>query len=184
MKVCPYCNAIVEEANAIKCNVCGMDIHSEKEYTQEELNDENVLDTIDFHNKQKLKARKFKRILPYILLPLFLIVIFIVVFFIEPVGHINIPKNYYEIKVGERLPIEIEYSDKVSMKNLRIDLIDSYYKDLGTDEFSYYFDIENGKYVLVALKEDVLKFKFSVKDDGKQKLYNDTITIVVLKEGK
>jgi len=182
MKVCPYCNAISEEPNAIKCSVCGRDISHEVEHSAQELSDQAVLDEIDYQNKKLRNKLRIKKALSFLILPAFLILIFIVVFFVEPSGHINITRNYYEMKVGERLVIPIEYSDKVNLKNVRINLDESLYKDLGTNEFSYYFDIVDDSYVLVAKKEDTLKFTFTVKDDGTQKNYNNKITVVILPE--
>lgn len=180
MKVCPSCDAINEEKNAIKCAVCGRDISKELEFDLEALDDPNFLEEIDFKNKLKKRKNKTKKILITSLVMIFMICMIVVYVNLEPRGHINIVKTYWEIEIGDVLPIEIEYSEKLSRKNLRIELVTSNYKDLGEDEYSYYFDVIDDKYCLVALKEDTLQFTFWVKDDGTQAQYNNTITIVII----
>ena len=63
MKICPYCSAINEEKNAMKCCVCGRDISAEKEYTKEELDGTNLIDEITTKNKKNQDKKKFKKVL-------------------------------------------------------------------------------------------------------------------------
>ncbi len=178
MKICPYCSAINEEKNAIKCCVCGRDISAEKEYTKEELDDTNLIDEITTKNKKNQDKKKFKKVLYVSLIPIFIIVLIIALIACEPKGHIDIPINYYEIKTGEKVTIKVNYYNKVTSKNVRMEITSSYYKEL--NETSFYYQVVDNNFVIEGVKEDHLVLTFTVKDDGEQKKYNNQVTIIIL----
>lgn len=181
MKVCPHCKGITEEYNAIKCSICGRSIKDEQDYTQEELENDLVLseiDRINKKNKDRKKITKIAMILGGIMLG---IIIFSLPLILEPTGHIEIADKNFEVEVGQIIPIEIKLSEKISEKNIRMNIVNTNYKD-GSISFNY--KIEDSILYIEAIKEDNLQLLLYVKDDGTQKNYNNLITITIINKSK
>lgn len=177
MKVCPYCNGIVEEKNAIKCNICGQNIQNEPEYSMEELNDDLFLEEIENNNR---KRRNVKRIKHSLLIGITTILILVVLGFIllyEPKGHIYIPNDTYSAHVGEIVEIDISYSKNIKPKNVRVDIISTTSK---TNEVTFRYQITDSKIKIETIKEDYLILKFYTRDDGSQKDYNNIVYIEIV----
>ncbi len=176
MKVCPHCNGITEEHHALKCSICGQDIKDEPEYSEEELNDELVLSEITFLNKKRKKVKQIKKIAIFSTIFVILVLSLVLIFGFEPKGHLEIKNSDYEVEIGEIFTIDIIYSEKVSSKNVRLEIVSS---DYNGKEISFRYKIEDEKFVMEPMKEDHLQLRFYVKDDGTQKNYNNLVNITI-----
>lgn len=176
MKVCPYCDGISEENNAIKCNICGHSLENIQEYSIDELNDEVILEEIRRENSRiRNKPKRIKAAIVVLGLIIVGIIISITII-LEPSGHLEIKQSYYETSIGQEIVIEPMYSSKISSKHVRIDIVSSNYDK---KEISFRYKIENEKFIIEPIKEDNLILEFYVKDDGNQKDYNNTVNIVI-----
>lgn len=177
MKVCPYCNGIVEEKNAIKCNICGQNIQNEPEYSEEELNDDLILEEIENNNHKRRNAKKMKHSLVIALVTVFTLGLLGFILLYEPKGHIYIPNNTYLAQVGEIVEIDIVYSKNIKPKNVRLEIVSTTAK---VNEITFRYQITDNKIKIETIKEDSLVLKFYTRDDGSQKDYNNIVYIEIV----
>ncbi len=176
MKVCPYCNGITEEKNAIKCAICGKDITKEKEYLQEELEDELVKEDIN----KNIQARKMKKIKKKISIYLgFILIIALIIsisILLKPKGYVNISPNTYKARIGDRIAINLEYGGKISDKDVELEIVSSVYDG---KKISFRYEIDGSICYINCYMADQLTLKFKVKDNGEQYKYNNIVNISI-----
>lgn len=175
MKVCPYCNGITEESRAIKCSVCGKDISSEPDYTEEELSDQVIKDELDNIYQKKIRNKKIKKILLPCGIILGICLIFVITYLIKPSGYIHIKEDKYHIRIGETCEVVPIYGGKVSAEDVKI-VIES---QTDCEDVSFRWWIEDNKFYFTGEKEDIVKLTFKVKDNGEQSKYNNEIYISI-----
>lgn len=176
MKVCPYCNGVTEEKNAIKCEVCGQDITKEKEYTKEELEDEFVQEGIEISRRVRKNKKQKKKLLVGLLVIVIIFVFSMIISLLQPTGYINIENSRYEMKVGNQIEIKLEYGGKVKAKNVEVEIVSSDYD--GT-KISFRYSIEDDICYITGYYADNITLKFNVKDNGEQKNYNNEVRIII-----
>ncbi len=176
MKVCPYCNGITEENNAIKCQVCGMDISCEKEFSKEELEDELIQDELETLRKERSRKKLLKK-LGIVFGLIFVLLTFVFVYsLLQPKGYVNINISSYNMNIGETIEIKLEYGDSISDKDIQVEILDSLYDG---KKISFRYKIEDGTCYITSYMKDQITLQFNVKDNGEQYKYNNKVKITM-----
>lgn len=176
MKVCPYCNGVTEEKNAIKCEVCGQDISNEKEYTKEELEDEFVQEGIELSRRVRKNKKQKKKLFIGFLVIAIIFVFSMIISLLQPTGYVNIENSKYQMKVGSTIEIKLEYGGKIKDKNVEVEIVSSDYD--GT-KISFRYSIDENICYITGYYADNITLKFNVKDSGEQKNYNNEVKIII-----
>lgn len=179
MKVCPKCNGITEEKKAIKCSICGYDITSEPDYSQDELLDDSVkLEIAQKHTnyRNRIARNRALRILGSLAV-IGVIVALIIVFVISPKGHVNITEPSITLHVGESITITPTYSDGLKGRHLAVSVAS---KETDNSTLSFRYHRKGDSFVFEALAPDYIEIVFIVNDDGEQINYNNKLYITIL----
>ena len=176
MKVCPYCNAINEEKNAIKCAVCGQSIASEDEYTIEDLTDESVKQYLTLKQSKQRTKKILKILIPLIVAVIGIIIALVSYNLTKPKGHIIIRESLYIMNVGDRIEISPEYYGDITAEDLKLMIK---IKSTG-DSVPFRYEIINNKFYIDAYIPDEITIIFVPNDDGMQEFYNNEVKIIIM----